>query len=64
MCLYEDNRGLLWIGTDGGGICIMKDGKIVSVLTTKDGLAGNVILKLCRIKRGVLDLNRNRTNKN
>ena len=26
MCLFEDRRGTLWIGTDGGGVSAFRDG--------------------------------------
>jgi hypothetical protein len=28
-CFYEDDDGSLWIGTDGGGLDHLKDGKFV-----------------------------------
>lgn len=53
MCLYEDQDGLVWIGTDGGGIYIMQDEKIIEKITTSDGLAGNVIFKIMQDKDGI-----------
>lgn len=46
MCLYEDKDGLVWAGTDGGGIYLLKNGNIVKKITGEDGLAGNVIFKI------------------
>ena len=46
MALYEDTNDVIWIGTDGGGIYLMKDEKLISHITSEDGLAGNVIFKI------------------
>ncbi len=46
MALYEDPKGQIWVGTDGGGIYILNDGKIVNHFTSDNGLAGNVIFKI------------------
>ena len=45
MSLYEDPKGQVWVGTDGGGIYVLKDEKIVKHFTSENGLAGNVIFK-------------------
>lgn len=46
MALYKDDNDIVWIGTDGGGIYLMKDEKIISHINSEDGLAGNVIFKI------------------
>lgn len=46
MALYEDSKGRIWVGTDGGGIYILQDKQIVEHYTSNDGLAGNVIFKI------------------
>ena len=46
MALYEDTNKVVWVGTDGGGIYLMKDGEILSHINSADGLAGNVIFKI------------------
>lgn len=46
MCIYEDAGHNIWCGTDGGGIFVLKDKKIIKEFTTNDGLAGNVIFKI------------------
>lgn len=53
MCLYEDEHGILWIGTDGGGIYLMKDEVIIDTITTQYGLAGNVVFKIMQDTQGI-----------
>ena len=53
MALYEDEAGQVWVGTDGGGIYILKDKEIVKHYKTEDGLAGNVIFKISKIGDGL-----------
>ena len=52
MALYKDTHGTIWIGTDGGGIFLMKNEKIFSHITSSDGIAGNVIFKITQDERG------------
>lgn len=46
MALYEDTNGIVWVGTDGGGIYLMREDVILSHITSVNGLAGNVIFKI------------------
>lgn len=46
MCLYEDSDKNIWVGTDGGGVFVLKDKQLVASFTTGEGLAGNVIFKI------------------
>ena len=47
MCLYEDNKENIYIGTDGGGINIINTkNKQITIFTTSNGLAGNVIFQI------------------
>ena len=46
MALYQDTNDIVWIGTDGNGIYLLKDEKIISHITSEHGLAGNVIFKI------------------
>ena len=46
MAIYKDTHGIIWVGTDGGGIFLIKDEKVFSHLTSADGIAGNVIFKI------------------
>ena len=50
MSLYEDPKGQIWVGTDGGGIYILKDEEIIDHYTSEEGLAGNVIFKTTPIE--------------
>lgn len=52
MCIYQDSKGDIWVGTDGGGIYILRNGEIISKLTSDDGMAGNVIFKITQDKKG------------
>ncbi|MCP5049388.1 MAG: response regulator [bacterium] len=45
--LLEDHRGALWIGTYGGGLTRMKDGKFTTY-TTRNGLLGNIVRDLAQ----------------
>ncbi|MBO5730433.1 MAG: hypothetical protein J6R67_04480 [Treponema sp.] len=53
MCLYQDNDGVVWIGTDGDGIYLMKDEQIFDKISTENGLAGNVVFKIMQDSTGV-----------
>lgn len=46
MAIYEDTNNIVWVGTDGDGIYLLKDEKIFSHITSENGLAGNVIFKI------------------
>ncbi|WP_191015297.1 adenylate/guanylate cyclase domain-containing protein [Treponema zioleckii] len=53
MCLFKDSNDIVWIGTDGGGIYLMKNQTIISHVTSDDGLSGNVIFKIFQDKDGM-----------
>ncbi len=51
MWLYEDDKNQIWVGTNGGGIHVLKDEKIIKSYSTDEkegGLAGNVIFKILK----------------
>ncbi len=52
MAIYKDSHDVIWIGTDGGGIFLMKDEKTFAHISSSDGLAGNVIFKISQDKNG------------
>ena len=51
--LFEDSRGALWAGTNGGGLVRYEDGRF-SVFTTADGLAGNYVYAIHEGRDGTL----------
>ena len=50
--IKEDAVGNIWAGSNGGGIYIIDSHDNIKVLTTKDGLASNVIRRLFIAKNG------------
>ena len=52
MWIMKDSNDIVWIGTDGGGIYLMKNEAIISHITSEDGLIGNVIFKITQDKEG------------
>jgi len=42
QALFEDHEGSLWVGTEGGGLVRLKDGRFTA-FTTQDGLADNIV---------------------
>ncbi|MBQ3923702.1 MAG: hypothetical protein II707_10425, partial [Spirochaetales bacterium] len=52
MSLYEDSNNVLWVGTDGGGVCLVKDDKVFDIINNEKGLAGNVIFKVQQDNNG------------
>ena len=51
--LVEDRRGVLWIGTHGGGLTEMRDG-VFRTLTERDGLPSNGVRTLHLDRSGAL----------
>src|SRR5262249_48898659 len=45
MAMLVDQKGALWVGTDGGGLTRIEDGK-PRTYTVADGLAANSVLSL------------------
>ena len=54
MCLYEDDDGSIWFGTDGGGVYVLdpETKQITKRLTKDDGLVGNIVFKISSIREG------------
>jgi len=53
LALAEDHAGRLWIGTQGGGLTCLKDGKF-RTYTTSDGLSNDSVLALYEDREGNL----------
>lgn len=54
MSLWEDYEKNLWIGTDGGGINVMRNGQIIRTFTAKkNNLAGDVVFKIFQDKNDI-----------
>ncbi len=51
--LLVDSKGRLWIGTDGGGLTLLSNGKFVT-FSSHNGLSNDAILSLYEDKSGVL----------
>jgi len=54
--IYEDKQGLLWVGTEGGGLFVFDPvkKKVVSKFTTANGLCNNSVLTLMADNQGNL----------
>jgi signal transduction histidine kinase/ligand-binding sensor domain-containing protein/DNA-binding response OmpR family regulator len=55
-CIYEDTRGHLWVGTEGGGLILFNrnTGKIQKRYSDADGLCNNSVLNILEDKNGGL----------
>ena len=51
LALLADRGGGLWLGSEGGGLSLLKDGRLVNY-TTKDGLCSDVIESICEDHEG------------
>jgi len=51
ISLLQDNKGYLWVGTNGGGVNIF-DGKSFKNITTDEGLAGNIVFSIVSDNEG------------
>ena len=46
MTIYQDTNDIVWVGTDGYGVYLIKDEEIFAHFSSDDGLIGNVIFKI------------------
>lgn len=46
MSIFKDHRDIVWVGTDGGGIYLLKKEKVFARITSAYGIAGNVVFKI------------------
>ncbi|MCD6066440.1 MAG: rsbU 7 [Bacteroidetes bacterium] len=51
FALYQDNKGYLWFGTNGGGVSVY-DGMKFMNYTTKNGLVSNYVFSITQNKKG------------
>ena len=51
--IHRDADGMLWLGTEGGGVS-RYDGESFTSFTTEDGLAHNVVRAICRDTTGAI----------
>lgn len=53
--LYRDNKGQLWVGTEGGGLCLFDDAtETFRAYRAQDGLAGNIVVGIVEDNHGRL----------
>ena len=54
MCLFEDDDGSVWFGTDGGGVYVIDSAtkQIIRKLNKDDGLVGNIVFKISSERSG------------
>lgn len=57
-CIYEDSKGLLWIGTHDRGVVIY-DGDVFESYTRKDGLVGDGVFSVIEDDKGCIWLGTN-----
>ncbi|MBN4065816.1 PAS domain S-box protein, partial [Candidatus Amoebophilus asiaticus] len=53
MSIFQDSRGYLWIGTNGGGLCVY-DSHQFKTFSKKDGLINNTVLSISESRDGSL----------
>lgn len=52
-CVFEDQDGALWFGTDGAGV-VRYDGETQVAFTTKDGLCSDHVCSIVQDRQGLL----------
>ena len=50
-CVLDD-RGTLYAGSDGSGIYVVRDGKVIDILNEENGLSSRVILRMIPYREG------------
>lgn len=54
LALYGDRDGVLWVGTNSGGIAAVENGRVRAVYTAADGLAHNSVRTIRQTRNGDL----------
>ncbi|MBI5219680.1 MAG: SpoIIE family protein phosphatase [Bacteroidia bacterium] len=58
LSLFQDNKGNLWIGTNGGGINIY-NGKTFTAITQKQGLVNDIVFSIAQDSKGIFYIGTN-----
>ena len=51
QALMQDSRGIIWVGTNGGGLSRF-NGNTFQTFTTRDGMPDNIVYSLCEDRDG------------
>ncbi len=51
QALMQDSRGIIWVGTNGGGLSRF-NGSSFKTFTTRDGMPDNIVYSLCEDREG------------
>lgn len=51
QALIQDSRGIIWVGTNGGGLSRF-NGSSFKTFTTRDGMPDNIVYSLCEDREG------------
>ncbi len=51
QALMQDSRGIIWVGTNGGGLSRF-NGNFFHTFTTRDGMPDNIVYSLCEDQEG------------
>ena len=54
LCIVEDADGTIYAGSDGGGIFVIRDYKVVDTIGPEDGLKSQVVMKITPCRGGFL----------
>ena len=52
LCMLEIDNGVILAGTDGNGIAVIKDEKVLTTLTNEHGLTSGVVMRIVASKDG------------
>lgn len=52
LCMYQNDNGMLYVGTDGDGILVLKNRAVWRRVTSQGGLSSNIILRMVPTANG------------